>query len=249
MTEDPINARLQNEITHGKYLADNSAEEIWGWQTPAGKYRAEERFDFISNAIGMQPGMKVLELGFGTGFWSRQFGRLDIELTAIDISPALCERAKLLGQEDGMKIDFRVENAMDTSFPDETFDAVIGISVLHHLDPDRALEEIFRILKPGGRMAFSEPNFLNPQVAIERSTPFTRRIFHNSPDETALVRWPLEARLKSIGFRQIRTVPFDFLHPATSPWLIPSIRRLSHFLGMIPIIREIAGSIKISAVK
>ena len=244
-----IDARIDNEISHGKYLAKASPEVIWGWATPAGKMRVEERFQLIKEHIGLRTGLKILELGSGTGVYSRKIAKSGVELTAIDISRDLCEKAKAIASAEGLNIVFRVENAIDMSFPDEMFDAVVGVSVLHHLDIDKSGREIYRVLKKGGRIAFSEPNMLNPQIAIERSTPFTRRIFHNSTDETAFVRWTLKSELLACGFRNVVVEPFDFLHPIAAPSIVPMLRRLGKILERIPVVREIAGSLKILAEK
>lgn len=244
-----IDTRIVNEISHGKYLVETNPEVIWGWGTPTGKMRAEERLQFIRDYIGLRKGLKVLELGPGTGVYSRKIARLGIELTAIDISRDLCEKAKALALAEELNIHFRIDDAMNMSSSDEMFDAVVGVSVLHHLAIDKAVREIYRVLKKGGRIAFSEPNMLNPQIAIERSTPFTRKIFRNSADETAFVRWTLKSKLLACGFRNVVVEPFDFLHPMAVPSMVPVLRRLGKILERIPVVREIAGSLKIMAEK
>ena len=64
-----------------------------------------------------------------------------------------------------------------------------GSSVSHHLDLDRALGEVFRVLRPGGRCVFTEPNILNPQVAVMFHLGLTKRYFGVSPDEMAFSRF------------------------------------------------------------
>jgi SAM-dependent methyltransferase len=126
------------------------------------------------------------------------------------------------------------------------FDAVIGSSVLHHLEVKPALQRIFDLLKPGGYLSFAEPNMLNPQVAAERS--FLRPLFkYTSPDETAFVRRSLGRMLSSVGFTEINIKPFDWLHPATPPWLINTVKAIGKFFELIPFIREFSGSLLISA--
>ena len=56
------------------------------------------------------------------------------------------------------------------------------------LDIDLAIKEIYRLLKDGGGFIFTEPNMLNPQVALERKVPLMRKIANNSQDETAFIR-------------------------------------------------------------
>jgi SAM-dependent methyltransferase len=62
----------------------------------------------------------------------------------------------------------RLENLHE----DERFDAVVGSSVLHHLDLEPALAKIRALLKTGGVLSFAEPNMLNPQVFFERYAGF-----------------------------------------------------------------------------
>jgi ubiquinone/menaquinone biosynthesis C-methylase UbiE len=70
-------------------------------------------------------------------------------------------------------------------FADGSFDVAYGSSILHHLNLDDALAEVFRVLRPGGRIAFTEPNILNPQVTIMFRLGLTKKYFGVSPDEMA----------------------------------------------------------------
>jgi SAM-dependent methyltransferase len=133
------------------------------------------------------------------------------------------------------------------SFDDGSFDAVVGSSILHHLDVGRAIDEMYRVLRPGGRIAFAEPNMMNPHIAFERSTPVIRKWMGVSPAETAFFRWRVAARLREAGFSEVRVEPFDFLHPAVPQPLIPVMRGVGGLLERIPFAREIAGSLIISA--
>ena len=58
------------------------------------------------------------------------------------------------------------------------FDAIVGVSVLHHVELDACFAHTFPVLRPGGRFAFSEPNLANPQVWAERSFELVRRARH-----------------------------------------------------------------------
>jgi ubiquinone/menaquinone biosynthesis C-methylase UbiE len=71
--------------------------------------------------------------------------------------------------------EFRVMDAHELHFSDNTFDFVIGRGILHHLDLDTAIREIHRVLKPGGRASFLEPLADNPLLRIFRAlTPRAR---------------------------------------------------------------------------
>ena len=91
---------------------------------------------------------------------------------------------------------------------------------------DVALNRVLAPLVPGGRMAFAEPNYLNPQVWPERTIPAVRRMVGTSPDETAIVRWGMRRKLLSLGFQDVVVRNFDWLHPATPGFLIPAVSAL-----------------------
>ena len=133
--------------------------------------------------------------------------------------------------------------------PEGPFDAVIGSSVLHHLDLDEALARIATVLPSGGRFSFAEPNMLNPQIFAERHVDYVRKRLHVSPDETAFVRWTLARTLARAGFTDIRIVPFDWLHPFTPAPCIPIVQALGRCLEAIPFAREFSGSLQIACVR
>ena len=130
-----------------------------------------------------------------------------------------------------------IQNAYELSYPERVFDSVVGSSVLHHLEIEEALREIYRVLKPGGRIYFTEPNMLNPQIAIQKNVPWVKRKLGDSPDETAFFRWPLRRLLEETGYRDVRIDPFDFLHPKTP---VPLVNRLN---AVRPISRKRAGDL------
>jgi ubiquinone/menaquinone biosynthesis C-methylase UbiE len=146
-------------------------------------------------------------------------------------------------------VRYEIQNAYATTYADATFDSVVGSSVLHHLEIEAASREIYRVLKPGGTMYFTEPNMLNPQVALQKNIPWIKRKLGDSPDETAFFRWPLRRLLKQTGYRDIRIDPFDFLHPKTPVFLIDVVKALGHLLEKMPIISEFAGSLYVRAAK
>lgn len=189
----------------------------------------------------------VLELGCGTGYFTRELAATGAQVTAIDISVELLEVAQQKCPSGN--VQFEVGNAYAMTFRDATFDSVVGSSVLHHLEIEAALKEIHRVLKPGGSIYFTEPNMMNPQVAGQKNVPAIKRRLGDSPDETAFFRWRLGRRLNSAGFRAVRIEPFDFLHPRIPSSWITTIQNLGYFLERMPLLREMAGSLYIRALK
>ncbi len=235
--------RLENEIEHGKYLLAHGAGEVWNWETPAGRIRWARRVEMLT--CHLHPGERVLELGCGTGYFTRALASTGAQITAIDISVDLLAAAQRECPSEN--VSFEVQNAYDLTAADATFDSVVGSSVLHHLEVDAALQEIHRVLKPGGSVNFTEPNMLNPQIAMQKNLPALKRRLGDSPDETAFFRWSLRRRMAAAGFREIRIQPFDFLHPRISPNWIPRLQALGDRLERTPFLAEIAGSLHIRA--
>jgi SAM-dependent methyltransferase len=125
------------------------------------------------------------------------------------------------------------------------FDAVIGSSVLHHLDCDESFAKIYRLLKPGGTLSFCEPNMRNPQIWV--TLRFRRFFPFVSPDETAFYRENLYAMLKKAGFGGISITPYDWLHPRVPKKLIPLVSKVEKIFERTPWIKEFAGSLHITA--
>lgn len=237
--------RLQHEIEHGRFLVEHGPGEVWNWDRPAGKRRWARRVQMLS--AGLEPGMDVLELGCGSGYFTRELIKTGARITAIDISPDLLELARRAAPDPN--VTFLAENAYAMSFADSRFDAVIGISVLHHLEIEKGLAEVFRVLKPGGIICFTEPNMMNPQIAVQKNIPAIKRMMGDSPDETAFFRWGLASRLHRHGFTMIDVRPFDFLHPNIPGGLVPAVEGFCNALENVPLVREIAGSLYIRARK
>jgi len=240
-----VQDRVAKEIQHGRFLAEHGAGEIWNWESPAGKLRWARRVKMLSKHLG--PGMTVLELGCGTGYFTRELARSGAQVVAIDVSPELLEIAKANCSVPNVR--YEIQNAYELSYRDNAFDSVVGSSVLHHLEVEAALGEIFRVLKPGGAIYFTEPNMLNPQIAVQKNVPWVKRKLGDSPDETAFFRWPLCRLLEETGYQDITIEPFDFLQPKTPVAFVSRLDSLGRFLESVPVISEFAGSLYIRALK
>jgi 2-polyprenyl-3-methyl-5-hydroxy-6-metoxy-1,4-benzoquinol methylase len=236
--------RTAHELAHSRMLAQTETEEIWGWGTPAGQLRAKRRAELICAGARLGPGVKALEIGCGTGMFTEMFAATGARLVGVDLSPELLEKARARHLPPN-QVQF-LEKPFEDCLVDGPFDAIIGSSILHHLDVEAALPKIFSLLKPGGRISFAEPNLLNPQVFMERKFTFLRCWFwYVSPDETAFLRWRLAALLARNRFVDIHITPFDWLHPATPRALMSLVCQLGRTFEATPGLREFAGSLYI----
>jgi ubiquinone/menaquinone biosynthesis C-methylase UbiE len=236
--------RLAREIEHHRRIADQ-AEIIWNWDSPSGRRRADRRASIFVECCGLAPGRRVLEIGCGTGIFLEKVAPSGARLVGLDLSEDLLAkaRARLAGAPNDV---LHRGNAEHLPYADASFDAVYGSSVLHHLDLDRALGEVLRVLRPGGRCAFTEPNIVNPQVALMFRLGLTKKYFGVSPDEMAFSRFRAMGALREAGFAEPLVRPFDFLHPATPEALCDAVDRLGRGIERVPLLREITGSFVVS---
>jgi SAM-dependent methyltransferase len=128
------------------------------------------------------------------------------------------------------------------------FDAVVGVSVLHHVDVPACLTAVAPLVRSGGRFAFTEPNRLNPQVWAERRFEPLRRLRHVLPHETSFRAGELRQLFVDAGLEVELAEPFEFLHAATPQTMIRPVLGLERVLERTPA-RGIAGSVRIVARK
>ena len=101
----------------------------------------------------------VLEVGCGTGVLLERIGNFASSARGVDISDGMLERARQRG------LDVEFASATDLPFEDDSFDVVHSWDFLHHVpDVPKAISEISRVLRPGGRYMAVEPNLINPSI-------------------------------------------------------------------------------------
>ena len=97
-------------------------------------------------------GLKVLEIGVGLGADHQQFSEAGAELFGIDLTRRAIQHTQHRLSIFGLNSDLSVGDAESLNFPDESFDIVYSWGVLHHSpDTRKAISEVFRVLKRGGR--------------------------------------------------------------------------------------------------
>jgi SAM-dependent methyltransferase len=121
-------------------------------------------------------GQKVLDVACGTGVVAVTAARRRAEVSALDLSPALIERARNNADTAELEIDFREGDIEALPYPDASFDVVL--SQFGHIFAPRpavAVQEMLRVLKAGGRLAFSSwpPEHITGQMfaLIARYSP------------------------------------------------------------------------------
>ena len=134
----------------------------------------EDFFNFLRlNSINSE----ILDYGCGIGNSLRKVIEFyPKKIIGIDISEVSIKKAKEISTENS-KIELLVDNCEKTKFENDSFDVVYGTGILHHLNLETCLAEIFRVLKPGGRFLFIEPLGTNPLINLYRKlTPQSRSV-------------------------------------------------------------------------
>lgn len=162
---------IREKEYHNKAFSEGTRKE-------ADKYYAifEKLYAFAKEAITRNiSGKKALEYGCGPGSYAFSLAEAGADVTAIDISDVAIEIVKSIAQEKGLQGNFKVMNAEELEFEDNSFDLICGTAILHHLDLEKAYAEIARTLKQDGRSIFLEPLGHNPIINLYRKlTPAMR---------------------------------------------------------------------------
>jgi ubiquinone/menaquinone biosynthesis C-methylase UbiE len=121
-----------------------------------------ERYWYVlaKRYLGEVRGLRVLEIGCGMGDFSRYLADAGAIVVAADLSPAAVAitRRRLTGT-DATAVVADIENI---PFDNESFDMVVSLETLEHVpDPDRALGELVRVTRRGGRLIVTTPNYMS----------------------------------------------------------------------------------------
>jgi SAM-dependent methyltransferase len=157
--------------------------------------------------LGDLEGKRVVEYGCGLGKLTVLLARSGAQVSAFDLSEGSVEvarkRAVMVGVED--RITFSVAPGEYLPYDDACFDIAFGKAVLHHLDAAAGAKELARILRPGGRAAFSEPLGTNPVVqAVRHHVPYPHK--HERGADIPLRRSDIEAWMAPFASAELRGV-------------------------------------------
>lgn len=167
-------------------------------------------------AVNPQPGERILDVAAGTGTSSAALAHRGATVVALDFSPGMIAE----GRRRNPRIEFVEGDAERLPFGDDEFDAVtISFGLRNVAHPKAALAEMYRVLKPGGRLVvceFSKPpravfragyaaymRFVMPVVATVASSNrdaygYLRESIEQWPDQGRLSQW-----IRGVGFTRV----------------------------------------------
>jgi len=92
---------------------------------------------------------RSLDIGCGTGSFTRALAARSNQVLALDLSPNMIEAARDHSREFS-NIDFQIADAVETEFPSRHFDCIVSIATLHHLPMEEMIVKMKNALRPGG---------------------------------------------------------------------------------------------------
>jgi len=202
----------------------------------------------------LQPSGRVLDNGCGTGHLAEVLQGL--EIVGVDLSEKMVEKAKTRMKE------VHVGRAEELPFPDESFDSIFCRSLLHHLErPELAVKECYRVLKPGGKIIFSDTfkNILTygpREIMRKHSSHFSEEHKNFSKKEMLGYIEPYfkVEKIEYLGFLAYTFFGFpdviNFQRFIPAKFLVyPFMVFLEKFFSKLPLIKKTAANIAVVAVK
>ena len=150
--------------------------------------RDRRRFDAVARAVAerVPPGGRVLEVAPGPGYLAIEIAQSGRQVAALDISKSFVRMARENASRAGVAIDVRHGNAAAMPFADASFDLVVCMAAFKNFsDPAGALDEMHRVLKPGGQASIYD---LRKDAALQDIDAEIRDM-HLSTWNALLTRW------------------------------------------------------------
>lgn len=151
------------------------------YHTPENERFFEAAFDFITREVAAPGGAEWLDAGCGSARHSMKLARRGYRVRAIDFSEHILQAAQenVKSNELSDRIVLQRDSLLDLSFATGSFDYALCWGVLMHVpEVDRAIAELARVLKPGGRLVVHEANQASLQAWAQRAL---RRLRSRSP--------------------------------------------------------------------
>jgi ubiquinone/menaquinone biosynthesis C-methylase UbiE len=177
-TGDDINAEIRGIWTNG--AAEYDQDPGHGLLTPAVE---DAWLRLLEAVLGPRP-KTLLDAGAGTGFLSVLAAKSGHRVTAIDLTPAMLDRARERARVAGVDVEFVEGDAAATEFESNHFDGVISRHLLWTLpDPEAAFREWIRVTRAGGEVAWFD-TLQQPATPVRRLRAAAARVAERAGRQT-----------------------------------------------------------------
>lgn len=215
------------------------------------RVRMMRRADLFLQAMESQDGKTALEIGCGRGevsFWIAEKSKMSILGT--DLCVPFIEQAQKEFVRENLSYEVLDFNNAG-HIMGRQFDYIFGNGILHHLyyTLDESLVRIRKLLKPGGKMIFMEPNIYNPYIAAIFKNTWLRKKAHLEPDEMAFSPAFIREKLLRAGYSNINVTFRDFLLPGIPSFMIKPSIVVGDLAERLPLVKKLSQSIFIVAEK
>jgi len=199
-----------------------------------GTYCTETKYKPVFNRF-MAEGDTILEIGCGTGVFTRVLGKQWPRLVATDISEPMLRESLNAGTASPLA-------AADTErlpFADNAFDVVVGMTTFSYCpDKPRALSEIQRVLKPGGRFVNIDMNYLSPiyyllsLAQMHKARIWTGQLIQSN-------RWTLRRLYQAAGLEVVYLREASFIPHGLSRRVVRILAPIDKLLEALPVVRSL----------
>lgn len=230
-------------LLHNLREMEHTRDQYWRRYPDTSPTRLRWRARAVRHALHVTSGDSVLELGAGSGLWTRELCATlpDSTVIAAVFSDEFASVARAAQSTDWT----HVESLSD--LPEGAFDFVVGTAILSHDRYQENLDWIGSLLRPGGQLLFFEANYWNPQVFLKAQSVHLASWSKNAKCQIALRKSAVIRALESHGFTDGVVVPYDILHPRTPARLVPAVQAAAFVAEHLPGVRETCGQLFISA--
>jgi ubiquinone/menaquinone biosynthesis C-methylase UbiE len=116
------------------------------------------------------PGQAVVDLGTGTGDVARALARRGCRVTGVDVSEVMLDRARGLGGDAGLDVDYRQARAEDTGLPARSADVVVAAQCWHWFDQPATAREAARLLRADGCLVICNFDWIASPGGVAQAT-------------------------------------------------------------------------------
>ena len=192
-----LKQRMRNMWMAGNFGEIARQNEEWG-------------YEFVSR-LNLNPSMKVLDVGCGTGNQSIPAAKANADVTGVDIATNLLEQAHERAKRENLTIDFREGDAEELPFPDGEFDVVISMfAAMFAPRPELVAAELLRVAKPGGLIAMAN---WTPESMPAEMFRATAKYLPPPPNMQPAHMWGEETTVRQrLGAAAVKTERREFIY-------------------------------------